>query len=165
MTYPKEKQDVARKKYIGGLSLAATAKIIKVPYETLRAWKKKCLEAGDDWDRARSAILVSGNGIDEINKSLVEQISRNMLATIAEIENGKINPVLKVELLTSISDAYSKFARSFSRVNPEFNRLGVALEVIKLVIEVLKIEAPKLLPEFERYLDIVGAEVTKKYTK
>lgn len=163
MAHPKATRDKLRRHYVEGLPLNGAAVSADVSYDTARDWKRQAKAAGDDWDTARAAYRISGQGVDELNRALVEDFSRQVIATTRELQESRIKPADKAVLLAQLADAYAKFSKAFGRVNPEYGGLAVALEVLKLVVEVLRRDAPTLLPEFEKHLDAVGAEVTRRY--
>ena len=163
MAYPDETRSRLRALYIEGMPLTSAAVTLEVSYETARDWKAKAKGRGDDWDTARTAYRVSEQGIDDLNKQLVEDMARQIVVTTRELEAAQISPADKAQLLASLADAYAKFSRAFARVNPAYSGLAVAMDTLKLLAEYLREHDSKALATLLPHLDGVGALLGKRY--
>ena len=63
-----------RQLYIEGMPLTGAAVTCGVSYDTARDWKTRAKSKGDDWDTARAAYRISDQGVDDLNKQMVEDI-------------------------------------------------------------------------------------------
>ena len=163
MAYDFETRSRLRMLYIEGMPLTSASKICEVPYETARDWKARARQRGDDWDTARAAYRVSEQGIDALNKSLVEDMARQIVVVTREIDAAQIGPADKAQLLASLADAYAKFSRAFARVNPRYSGLSVALESLKTITDYLGEHDKPALAAFLPHLDEIGALLGRRY--
>ena len=123
MAHSQETRDKVRQLYIEGMPLNGAAVTCGVSYDTARDWKAKAQSKGDDWDTARAAYRISDQGMDDLNKQLVEDFARQVITTTRELEEAKIPAADKATLLAQLADAYAKFSKSFARLNPQFSGL------------------------------------------
>ena len=165
MAHSQETRDRVRQLYIEGLPLTGAALTCGVNYDTARAWKAAAQKKGDDWDTARTALRVSEAGIEELNKQMIEDFARTVIVTTREMENAKIPAATKAELLAKLADAYSKFSKGFSRINPEYSGLSVALDTLKTMVDILRQKDPAALKALSPHLEDIGIEIGRKYDR
>jgi hypothetical protein len=165
MAYPDEIRAAVRARYIEGLPLSGAAVTASVPYDTARAWKKAAQAAGDDWDTARAAYQVSEQGIEELNKQMVEGFARQMVTTGREIEESRLTAADKARLLSGLADAYSKFGRAFARINPAYSGLSVAMDTLKTLADHIAARDKEALKALVPHLEAVGVTLSKRYGK
>lgn len=164
MAHSQDTRDRVRQLYIEGLPLSGAAATCGVSYDTARDWAAKARAKGDNWDTARAAYRVSDQGIDDLNKQLVEDFARQVIVTTRELETADgIKAADKAQLLAQLADAYSKFSKSFSRLNPKYSGLSVALDTLKTIAEYLKQNDPAALRALQPNLDGIGAILGKRY--
>lgn len=165
MAHPQEVRSNVRRLYIEGMPLQGAALTCGVAYDTARTWKKDAKKDGDDWDTQRAAFNVGEQGIDALNKNLVEDFTRQALTTTRELEKSSMPPQDKATLMAQLADAYAKFSRSFARINPEYSGLSVALDTLKTLVDHLRRADPAALRLLQPHLDAVGATLGKRYGK
>ena len=163
MAHSQETRDKVRQLYIEGMPLNGAAVTCGVSYDTARDWKTRAQAKGDDWDTARAAYRISEQGVDDLNKQMVEDIARQIITTTRELEASTIPAAAKATVLAQLSDAYSKFAKSFSRLNPQFSGLSVSLDTLKTLAEYLKKNDQAALRVLQPHLEEVGAILGKRY--
>lgn len=163
MAYSQETRDNVRRLYVEGMPLTGAAAVSGVSYDTAQEWKRRAKSKGDDWDTARAAYRISEQGIDDLNKALVEDFARQVLTTTRELETASIPASDKADLLASLADAYAKFSKAFARVNPAFSGLAVALDTLKIVAEHLRVNDPATLRALQGHLDDIGAIIGERY--
>ncbi|MDR0700943.1 MAG: DUF1804 family protein [Azoarcus sp.] len=163
MAHSAETRALVRKLYIEGLPLTGAAVTAGVSYETARDWKKTAAARGDDWDTARAAMRVSEQGIDTLNRELVEDFARQVIVTTRELETAQIAAADKAQLLAQLADAYAKFSRAFARVNPAYSGLAVALDTLKTLAEYLAQHDRAALAALRPHLDDVGGILGRRY--
>ncbi|NOT66393.1 MAG: DUF1804 family protein [Methylotenera sp.] len=165
MAHSQDTRNNVRRLYIEGLPLSNVSLTYEVSYETARNWKQLAKDKGDDWDTARAAFSISGAGIDDLNEQLVEYFARQAVTTMRELEDTKISPQQKTELMASLADAYAKFSKSFSRVNPRLGALSVSLDTLKTVAEYLARNDKVALHGFQIHIEDIGAILQERYGK
>lgn len=107
------------------LEPAALAK--GVPVATVRRWKREALAAGDDWDKARSAQLIAGGGIEDVVRQTLAVVVQQVQATVEAIQAaGDLPPGDKVKMLASLADAYFKLTTAAKRMMPAPQALAAA---------------------------------------
>ena len=163
MAYSDEVRARLRALYVEGMPLTGAAIALDVSYETARDWKAKARAAGDDWETARAAHRVSEQGIDDLNRQLVEDFARQVIVTTREIEQGRIAAADKAKLLSSLADAYAKFSRAFSRINPAYGGLSVAMDTLKTLTDYLATHDKAALEKLLPHIDGIGVTLSKRY--
>lgn len=163
MAHSQETRDGVRQLYIEGMPLKGASIAHGVAYDTAREWKERAKAKGDDWDTARAAYRISDQGMDELNKQLVEDFARQVITTTRELEEAKIPASDKAALLAQLADGYAKFSKAFGRLNPQFSGLSVALDTLKVIAEYLKKNDPAALRALQPHVEDIGAVLGKRY--
>lgn len=163
MAHSQETRDNVRRLYIEGMPLNGAALTSGVSYDTARDWKERAKKNGDDWDTARTAYQVSDQGVDELMHTFVEQMMRQAVTTMRELENSNLSPAQKVALQAQLSDAMSKHSKAMSRINPKLGALSVALDTLKCVAEYLAKHDKAALAVFQEHLEGLGGTLQARY--
>jgi hypothetical protein len=163
MAHSQETRDQVRRLYVEGMPLNGAAVTCGVSYDTARDWKGRAQAKGDDWDTARSAYRISEAGIDDLNKQLVEDFARQVITTTRELEGATIPAADKAQLLAQLADAYAKFSKAFSRVNPQFSGLAVALDTLRTLADFLRQNDPAALRALQPHFEDIGAILGQRY--
>ena len=163
MAHTQETRDNVRRIYVEGMPLTGAAACCGVSYDTARDWKRSAKDRGDDWDTARAAYRISEQGIDDLNKQLVEDFARQVITTTRELETSSLPAAEKALLLAQLADAYAKFSKAFSRINPQFSGLSVALDTLKTIVDLLQKRDPQVLRALQPHIDEIGAVLGKRY--
>ncbi len=163
MAHSQETRDQVRRLYVEGMPLNGAAVTCGVAYDTARDWKVKGKAKGDDWDTARSAYRISEAGIDDLNKQLVEDFARQVITTTRELETATIPAADKAQLLAQLADAYAKFSKAFSRVNPQFSGLAVSLDTLRTIADFLRENDPAALRAMQPHFEGIGAILGQRY--
>lgn len=164
MAHSQETRDNVRRLYVEGLPLTGAAATHGVSYDTAREWKTAAKKKGDDWDTARAAYRISDQGIDDLNKQLIEDFARQIITTTRELENAANIPAqTKADMLAQLADAYAKFSRAFARINPAYSGLSVALDTLKTIVSHLSANDKDALRALHPHLDDIGAVISRRY--
>lgn len=148
-----------------GQSLPLAALAVGVPDGTARRWKREAAENGDDWDRARAAQTIQGQGRDALLTKAVEDFVIQFQAAIQSISDGKteVDPVVRVEMLAKLSDAFTKTTSAAGRLSPKISELGVALDVLKRFGDYVAKEHPEAAQTMIEALEGFGATLSEVY--
>ena len=165
MAHSSETRERLRQLYIEGMPLKGASVTCGVSYDTARNWKESARKKGDDWDTHRTAWRIGEQGIEDLSRQLVEDFSRQVIVTTREIENGSIAAADKAQLLAQLADAYSKFSKSFGRINPGYSGLSVALDTIRIIVNHLRLKDVEALKSLQPHLEEIGSELGRKYGK
>lgn len=163
MAYDHETRSRLRALYIEGMPLNGAATTAGVSYETARDWKRRAKAAGDDWDTARAAYRVSEQGIDDLNRTMVEDFTRQVITTMRELNETNLSAADKASLLAQVADANSKFAKAFARINPAYSGLAVALDTLRTCADHLRTADPAALRALQPHLEDIGAVLGQRY--
>lgn len=145
-----------------GLEVAAVKE--GVPVATARRWKAEAKKAGDDWDKARSAQMIAGGGIEDVVRQTLAVMVQQTQATAEAIQIAEnMEPLAKVQALASLADSHTKMAAVLKRMMPETDRLAVALDVIKRLLEFTRARYPGNAAGLAEMLEAFGEEVARAY--
>jgi hypothetical protein len=166
MAYPAEIRDRVRQLYIEGMPLSTAALSCEVGYDTAKTWKKNAQKKGDDWDTARAAYSISGAGVDALNLQVIEGFNRQAITIQREVDaDTSLSPIVKVQMQATLADAYAKFSKAFSRMNPQFSGLSIALDTLKIIVEYLRKTDPAALQAIHGHIEAIGAILGKRHAK
>ena len=164
MAHPPEMKQKLRASYIyEGLGLERSAQKWNISSRSASRWKQEAVEAGDDWDKARAASMLAGEGAEAVSRVVLEEFLKLFQSTMVEITIGKLEPMDKAEGLSRLADAYAKTMRAIQRSAPELNRLAVASEVLQLLAKFVRDAFPTHAAAFMEVLEPFGAELVKTY--
>ncbi len=135
-----------------------------VPTGTARRWIREAKAAGDDWEKARSAQLIAGGGIEDVVRQTLAVVVQQVQATVDTIQAATdMAPGDKVQALASLADAYNKLMAASRRMMPETDRLAIAMDVIKRFGEFTAKRKPALAGEFVELIEGFGEELARAY--
>lgn len=165
MAHPKEKKTAARAAYVyEALTLEVIAKRVCASLGTVSRWKRDALADGDDWDRARSAARLSGQGTEAVTQAVMEDFILLFQSTLTEVKTATdIKPLAKAEIISRLSDAYNKTMSAVARGNPKLSKLAVAMEVMQALAGFIRQRYPKHANAFAEVLEPFGEEMAKTY--
>lgn len=156
--YTQADRDNVRKSYIfDKVSLMTVSALHDVPYQTCCRWKQKAKDAGDDWDKVRTAHTVAGGELEDVARQILTDFVVQFKATMDIIKNNsELKAFERVSMLTSLSDSYNKTMGASRKLMPETSKLATALEVLERQAEYIKTNKPELLTEFLAILEPFG---------
>jgi hypothetical protein len=165
MAHPEDSRRAVRGGFVfDQLTLEASALRSEVPIATARRWKSEAKRAGDDWDKARSAQMIAGGGIEDVVRQTLAVVVQQVQATVETIQAAPdMDPATKVQMLASLADAYNKLMAASRRLMPETDKLAVAMDVIKRLSEYVAKRKPALAGEFVELLEAFGDELARAY--
>lgn len=159
MAHSQATKDELRRKYvIDRLSLAIAAKQTKVSYPTAQRWKNTAAANGDNWDKVKVASVMAGGDQEGISREILTGFIIQFKSVMDAIkEDSDVSAMERVEMLTSLADAYNKTIASSRKILPETSKLAIALQVMELLAAYLKAHKPELLADFMDILEPFGA--------
>ena len=131
---------------------------------TVGRWKKAAKEAGDDWDKARTAHVIAGEGVEVVVSSVVEDFMIQAQAILDEIKDGEHTTQQKVTMLVQLSDAMTKMAGSAKRFAPKVSELGVAQDVMAKLLEFVRENVPQHAATILEIIEPFGEHLAGIYT-
>lgn len=165
MAHPDETRRAVRAGFVfDQLALEIAALKHDVPIATARRWKSEAKKAGDDWDKARGAQLLAGGGIEDVVRQTLAAVVQQVQATVESIQAAPdMDPGTKVQMLSSLADAYHKLMTVSKRLMPETDKLAIAMDVIKRFGEFIAKKKPSLAGDFVEQLSAFGDDIAKAY--
>lgn len=165
MAHPQEKRDLVRRKYVfenQSLELAAT--FSGVPLATVRSWKYTAKEQGDDWDKARSAHLFAGGGIETVGQTLLAGFLVQWQSAFDDLEKAEnVNPLEKAKVLASLTDSYLKVINANKKLLPETQATAVAVLVVEALLNHISEVYPNKLQDFALILQTFESVMERKF--
>lgn len=151
---PQIKTNLRRYYVFERLTLEQSAERAGVSFGTARRWKREAELAGDDWEKARDVQVMAGSEIEDISKGLLAGFIIQYRTTMDEVQNNEeITSAAKVQLLSSLSDSFSKMTAASKKLIPQTSEMATAMKVIELFANVVKEKKPHLLSDFLELLD------------
>ena len=127
------------------------AAIHKISPSTFARWKRAAKEQGDNWDIARSASIIAGEGVEVVVSTVIEEFMIMAQSLLEEIKNGNLNLEQKVKSLVSLADAMTKMTASAGKLAPKISELGVAQDVLSQMLDFVRVNIRNILMFFRNY--------------
>lgn len=144
-----------------------TAKTIAEAYgiseATFGRWKKKARDEGDDWDAARAASVIAGQGIEAVVSSVLEDFMLQAHALMEEIKGEGLAVDAKIKHMVALADAMTKMTASAGRLAPKLSELGVAQAVVQELIDFVREQFPHHLDTIRELLEPFGERLSKRF--
>jgi len=165
MAHPKQTRERLRRAFVADrLSLEVAALKVKISYATAARWKAQALAAGDDWDKARAAQLMSDGGIEAVARQVLAGLVTQYQATMQAVTgDAEIEPAAKVQMLASLADAYNKTVSASKRILPETSELATAMQVVQHLAGFIRERFPQHRSAFAEVLEPFGDALTGIY--
>lgn len=166
MAHDRDKRREARRRYVfDRQALPVVALATKVSEATLRRWKADAKASGDDWDVARSANAVAGEGLERLIVDVVQDYVVVHQATIEDLRASRdISAMDKAKILAGLADSFNKTVNAAGRVSPKISELGVAMDVLKRFAEFVTREHPAVAPALLEVLEPFGQRLGEVYS-
>lgn len=165
MAYSARTRDAARRMFVfERRPREAIVKKLRINIATFHRWKAQALVAGDDWDKARAAASIAGDGAQEVAVRFMTDFMALLQATVDDVKaHPDMAPQDKVEALARLADAYNKAMAGVKRSMPQLSELAVAIEVLQLLAKFVQAKFPQHAAALVEVLEPFGAEVAKVY--
>lgn len=155
----------ARSDYVNRRMMQSTiAAAYGISEATVGRWKKAAKDAGDDWDKARTAHVLAGEGMESVVSSVVEDFMIQAQAILDEIKGGQHTTQEKVGMLVSLSDAMTKMTSSARKLAPKISELGVAQDVMAKLLEFVRENFPQHAHVILEIIEPFGERLAEIYT-
>ena len=160
-----EKKREARQRYVNQRqNLPTIGDAIGVPAGTISQWKRRAKARGDDWQAAREAHLIAGEGLDSVVSSTVEDFVMLAQETIGQLKGDKeLSAEKRADLLAKLADPMGKMVASAGRLAPKISELGVAQDVLRRLGTFIHQNHPDEAATFLEVLEPFGIHLTEIY--
>ncbi len=165
MAYTPEKRHEARGFYVHNrVPLLQCAERVGVSLSTARRWKRDAKKAGDDWDTARTASSMSGQGATDLVQQIVTDYTTMHHAVMVDLREDKdIPPIAKANVLSMLSDTFSKTMAAAGRASPQLSKLAVAQEVVQILGDHAVKNHPESVPALLEVLESAAPILESHY--
>ena len=165
MAHAQEAITACRAAYIyDRLPLDKAAAKAGVPPATAARWKRAAKERGEDWDKLRAAVLLSGEGTEAVARQALAEYVALHQAVMEEIaQKAEVTALQKVGLLASLADSLAKTVAASRRILPETDELAISLQVLNSLADFVKNRYPHCAAANLEVVEPFGAELVKKY--
>ena len=165
MAYSPEKIAAARAAYVyEALNLVGVAERFNVTRGTVNRWKNTALTKGDDWDRARTAARLSGQGAEAVTAAVLEDFLLLFQSTLSAVKKDEaINPLERAEVLSRLADAHTKTMNAVAKGNPKLDKLSFASTILRDLVQYIQIHYPQHATIMEQVLMPFSGEIGRRY--
>lgn len=165
MAHASERRQQLRGLYVyKRLSMDAACRALEIGKTTGVRWRADALAKGDDWDRARTARALGDESFGDVARQVLEDMLTQYQATMDMLrEKDDIEPVVRVQLLTSLGDSFNKMMAAFRRIAPELNKHAIALDTLQRLATFTQQKHPQLVGPLLELLEPFGEEIAKAY--
>jgi hypothetical protein len=165
MAHDADKKREARRRYVFERQALPTIAItLDVSEASLRRWKRDAGARGDDWDIARSANTIAGEGLDRLITEVVQDYVTVHQATIDDLRSDpNLTAGEKAKILAALADSFNKTVNAAGRVSPKISELGVAMDVLKRLADFTTRHYPTIAPGLLEVLEPFGAHLSEVY--
>ncbi len=139
--------DKARELYIKNHSISLIAERLKVSIQTVYSWRKKDADTDKDWDRAKRRYNMSPS---ELSTIFMESV-KDMVIMVSEDPLKLADP--------KYADAITKCIASVKKIDPMYNYMGAALDLIRVTNQYLKKADPRLAKEMKNHWPAIKEEL------
>lgn len=165
MAHPQDAREKVRRLYVfEQLPLEMAALQAEVPIGTARRWKSADKAKGDDWDKVKTAHVMASGGAEEIARAIFTGLMIQYQAVIEQLNaDNSSAPAEKVQMLTSMADAFNKAVSASAKVLPETNRLAVAMETVRAFGDYVRERHPARAMDFIDMIRAFAPELQKRF--
>ena len=154
----------ARAKYVyDRFTLPQIALAVGASEPTVRRWKSDARSDGDDWDQARIASTMAGQGLERIVAQVVQDYVVQHQATIHQLKEAVLEPGDKAKILAALADSFNKTVSAAGRLTPKISELGVAMDVLDRLAKYVSARRPEAAETLLEVLEPFGAELSRVY--
>lgn len=164
MAHAPEVRAAVRRTYVSERQpLEVSAERNGVSYNTARQWKRAAKEAGDDWDRARSAARMAAGGLGDLTTQVLEEFALLFQSTMEQIGSSEFDGIQKAEAMSRLADAYTKTVKAAGGGDNRIAKLSVAMEVLEKFVAFIQQHYPQHGQALLEVLEPFGEELSKSY--
>jgi len=146
-------------------TLDSIARELRADRATVLRWKRLAREAGDDWERAKAAASLAGEGAESVAVRFLEDFVLLLEQTMTELKagHGKMTAQQRVDALAKLADSYGKATLAVQRSLPKISELAVAMEVLQTLERFIAERMPQHRRALSEVLEPFGHELARRY--
>lgn len=165
MAHPAESRNALRVSYVHDqLPLKVAAEKVGVSYNTASRWRGEAEAAGDNWDKHRAAVLMTGGGVESVARAAMTGFMVQYASVMDTLNDDRdIPPKDKCDMLASLADSFNKTVSASKKVLPETSQLATAMDVVQRLAVFIREHYPKHALAFAEVLEPFGDSIAKAY--
>lgn len=146
------------------LNLDAISEKLEIARTTLLNWKRKAACEGDDWDVARTAGDIADCGFKYTIAHVMENFLIQYKHALKDIDaDPNLTAEKRVKLLAQLAFSMREMRASVSQLNPEMNKLALAIEIIHRLTTFVRDQYPQHAAAVLEILEPFGEAMAKRY--
>lgn len=146
------------------LSLEVISEKLGIAVSSLRNWKNAAARDGDDWNAVRVASDLADSGYKYAIAHIMELYLAQHKVTMAGLENDKdLKAMERANVLSSLAYSLKEMRQSVTLLNPEMNKLALAIEIIQRLTTFVRDEYPQHTAVIVEILEPFGEAMAKRY--
>jgi len=146
------------------MSLDLLAEKFHIARNTLLNWKNKATLQGDDWDISRTAGDIADAGYRAAISTMMESYLVQHQQALNDVKNDTaLTAEKRVKLLSSLAFSLREMRQSVAQINPEMNKLAVAMEIMHRLTDFVRVEYPQHSEAMLEILEPFGVAMAKRY--
>lgn len=148
----------------GEQSLETAAVLCGVSFGTAKRWMGDAKKQGDDWDKLRAAFILSSGSIEDMARAMLSSFLMQYQNTMTMLHDSEeLSADKRVQLLSSLADAFTKTVAANRRVLPETNKLAIALETVSVLADFIAQTQPEKIVDFVAILEAFKPCLTETF--
>ncbi|WP_366557357.1 DUF1804 family protein [Pantoea rodasii] len=125
-------------------------------------WKKVSADEGDSWDTLRTANQLASGAPEDIARAILNGLMGQFQSALEKVSSADDLPAReRVQLLSSLSDAYTKAISASKKLLPETDRVATAISIMTALSQFIQTRYPTHLPAFVEIIDAFTPELEK----
>ncbi|KGT95313.1 DNA-binding protein [Erwinia typographi] len=167
MAHPRETREALRRAYIfSNQALELLAAQQGVSFSTAMRWKKLSADEGDSWDTLRAANQLASGAPEDVSRAILAGLMVQVQTTLEKLNGAEdIQAQERVQLLSSLSDAYTKAIAASKKVLPETDRVATAISTVKALSQFIQSHYPQHLAAFVEIIEAFTPELEKTHAR
>jgi transposase len=164
MAHAPEVRAAVRRTYVAERQpLEVAAERHGVSYNTVRQWKRAAKDAGDDWDRARSAARMAAGGLGDLTTQVLEEFALLFQSTMEQIGSSEFDGIQKAEAMSRLADAYTKTVKAAGGGDNRIAKFAIAMQVMETLAKFISENYPADLERFAAILEPFGERLSEVF--
>jgi len=166
VAYRKDKRQKLNKLYVEErLTMNDACKQVGISVATGRKWRLDEKEKGNDWNTARSAVILSNVNQESMANDILSIFFLSFKDAIEKMKEEDIEAEKRAIIMARMADSYAKITSATHKNNPTASELSSALSFIKMLTEFIMKNYPQHSKIFLEILEPFGLHMSKELHK
>ena len=130
---------------------------------TVQRLKARSKADGDDWESARRANVVAGEGVETVVSMVVEDFVLTAHSMMDQIKTEETDFKARMALMVQLADATTKMTSAARKLAPTISELGVAQAVLEDMLGFVRAEFPQHAEAILEIIEPFGETLTTRF--